>query len=220
VGTYSNCAGIYYKSSLVPNFICEPSSIIRNPTKCAARFLMSYSKRMVATKELDKKRLREVFFQTYDEGRALDRMTKLAFGSHLPGLSLIGEGMHFRCWREERTGPMDLVYKVANQEFLSEVGNLSSWIAKLAKMPSGIDLMPPNAMVLINYEGIETVGVTMPFGPEPEDLCGAWWLPMTERLAEFKDRARHSGLILGDIPQIRCWNRIPFLIDISDLRAS
>lgn len=175
---------------------------------------------MTVEKDIDKRRLREVFFQTYDEGRATDLLGKLALGRQLTGVSLIGEGMHFRCWREKKTGsPMDLVLKIATQEFLSDVGNLEVWRSCLAKMPIGTELMPPMAVLPVKVGLTESIGIVMPFGPDGENKCSTWWLPLGDRLAAFIDNARLNGLVLGDVPQIRCWEGIPVLIDISDLRA-
>ncbi len=175
---------------------------------------------MTVKKDIDKRRLREAFFRAYDEGRIADLLGKLAAGQKIPGLSLIGEGMHFRCWREKSAGSdVDLVLKVASQGFLSEVGNVAAWRASLAKMPIGTDLMPPIAVVPLKVGAVDSIGMAMPYGPVDEDKCSAWWRPMADQLTGFKEGARLCGLVLGDIPQIRCWDGIPFMIDISDLRA-
>jgi hypothetical protein len=175
---------------------------------------------MTVKRDIDKRRLREAFFQTYDEGRAMDLLGKLAAGRQCAGLSLIGEGMHFRCWRESKAkGPIDLVLKIAKEDFLSEVGNLAIWRTALANMPIGIDLMPPTALLPVKLGKVDSVGMVMPFGPDLEDKCSTWWQPIRDRLTTFKEGAGLNGLVLGDIPQIRCWEGIPFMIDISDLRS-
>ena len=175
---------------------------------------------MTVKKDMDKRRLRETFFRTYDEGRAVDLLSKLGAGRQVTGISLIGEGMHFRCWRESKSqGQMDLVLKIANQEFLSEVANLGAWRTLLEHMPADTDLMPPIALLPIKVGQIDSVGMVMPFGPDLEDRCSTWWQPINEPINAFKDGARLNGLVLGDVPQIRCWEGIPFMIDISDLRS-
>jgi hypothetical protein len=175
---------------------------------------------MTIKKDIDMRRLREGFFHTFDEGRAADLLVRLASGRQVTGLSLIGEGMHFRCWREMKTGrPMDLVLKIAKKEFLSEVGNLETWRSVLAKMPVGTDLMPPIAVLPLKVGTVDSIGMVMPFGPDGENKCSAWWEPVEINLTVFREEAKKSGLVLGDIPQIRCWEGIPFIIDISDLRA-
>ncbi len=175
---------------------------------------------MTVKKDIDKRRLKEAFFRSYDGGRVADLFVKLAAGRQVPGLSLIGEGMHFRCWREKKAGrDLDLVLKVASPEFLSEIGNIRAWTDSLAKMPVDIELMPPIAMVPLKVGMVESIGIAMPFGPDDADRCSDWWQPMTDLVAAFKGGAKLGGLVLGDIPQIRCWDGIPFMIDISDLRA-
>jgi len=175
---------------------------------------------MTIKKDMDKRRLREAFFRIYDHGRVSDYLARLASGRIVSGLSLIGEGMHFRCWREEKIGAeMELVFKVASQDFVSEVGNLSSWHAGLSRMPRDTDLMPPIGVVPLKIGSMVSIGLAMPYGPDSEDRCSDWWQPVSERVAAFNEGARLGGLAFGDIPQIRCWDGIPFMIDISDLRA-
>jgi hypothetical protein len=175
---------------------------------------------MTVKKDMDKRRLRETFFRTYDEGLAVDLLAKLGAGRQVAGTSLIGEGMHFRCWRESKAqGQMDLVLKIASREFLSEVASIAGWRALLANMPIDTDLMPPIAVLPVKVGQIDSIGMVMPFGPDGEDRCSTWWQPIRDRLTAFKDGARLNGLVLGDVPQIRCWEGIPFMIDISDLRS-
>ncbi len=175
---------------------------------------------MTVKKDIDKSRLRSQFYRTYDEGRISDQLQRLAANHQVGGLSPIGEGMHFRCWREKKTsGGMDLVLKVAKNDFLTEIGNFKAWVARLTKLPLRLDLMPPIAFVPLRVGSIETLGLAMPYGPDESVQCSSWWQPLEEQVQAFKQGLNLNGLILGDIPQIRCWDGIPYIVDISDVRA-
>jgi hypothetical protein len=175
---------------------------------------------MTVKKDNDKRRLRDKFYLTYDEGRISDQLNKLAAGQPVGGLSFIGEGMHFQCWREKKAKDgMELVLKVAKNDFLTEIGNFKAWVAGVNKLPLGIDLMPPIAFVPLRVGTRETLGLAMPYGPDEPGQCSSWWQPMEEQLKAFRQGLKLGGLTLGDIPQIRSWEGIPFIVDISDVRA-
>lgn len=181
---------------------------------------------MTSKIEHDRIRLREAFYKAFDAGRLRHAAQSLAKGGAFPGFETVGAGMHFRCFVETPGVPglgsrLRLVLKIASKEFISEVGNAAQWAARM-QMVAGEALVPPFEILHLQAEttkGAETVALIMPYGPDPESCRSEWWLPRDDDfLRQFYLGLSKRDLHLGDLPQMRCWDGIPFIIDFSDLR--
>ena len=78
----------------------------------------------------------------------------------------------------------------------------------------GIPLVPP---LVPHWENEETLVVVMPYGTGNKKECLPELLPLEEHLDDFFSGLAKNGFTLGDIPQIKCWNGIPFVHDFSEL---
>jgi hypothetical protein len=126
---------------------------------------------------------------------------------------LLGTGSHFRAWAVG-----GVVFKRALPDTFGKKGalNLRGWQEALAKAPGVGELMPPFELLVLG----EQVGMVMPFGSEPMAMAGKAWFPLADRTLEFERALTQAGLVLDDVPQIRCRAGVPFLVDLSDLKLT
>jgi hypothetical protein len=178
---------------------------------------------MTNKREHDRIRLREAFYRAFDSGRLHAAAERLSQVGAFPGFGPVGAGMHFRCFAEtagRSPGGVQLVVKIASREFLDEVVNLEGWVSTLDKVASS-DLVPPVEVLRLRSDsGGQGLALVMPFGPDRADQCAAWWQPETALLQGFYQDIGRMNLHLGDVPQLRCWDGIPFICDLSDLRPA
>lgn len=165
-------------------------------------------------------RLREAFYQAFDRGRMTDAFHRLVAGRSVMGFEEIGSGMHFKCWRDRAmVGGMSLVVKVSTPELLVELGNQDLWIKGLDRIGAGVPLIPPFEVIDLSSSGKTPVGMVMPYGESAPALDFSQPRQFKPWLADFYRQIEVMGMELGDIPQIRVWDGVPFIVDLSDLRS-
>jgi len=163
--------------------------------------------------------LNNEFASTLDE--ALVRQLLIGSDEHLSAsFNLLGEGTHFKAWLL-RPGPnpsFQLVLKRPTSNFYPPGGpdyrHWRSCLMLLKKEPIP-PLIPPFAVI----EQGEQYGLVMPYGPDPVAKVAAHWQPLDRQTQDYKAALTKKGLYIDDILQIRVWQGIPFLIDLSDIKA-
>lgn len=178
------------------------------------------------------------FVQSHDQGRIgslLDRLVpaggaflqsdRLALGwRDLQGIGLevAGQGRSSICLRLPGQGSrsMDLAVKIMLRNPAGERSRvlLRHWETDLRTLqrPPAVCLVPPMRLT----QRDQVWALIMPFGelgsrtPRGE---GARMLELLQR--QMADDLAGRGLVLGDVPQVRWWRGIPFVIDYFDLTA-
>lgn len=199
---------------------------------------------LAAMRLADQKTLVGAFHASLDEShiRHLWRQLDLCFAHRPPhgrrphagrdaDLVAIGEGLVFRAWRiksrlathGERPGAMDLVLKIPHSSADHRLApSFRAWRHLLDECPPTVTLVPP---CVVLEEG-ERFCLVMPFAADPLSHAKPHWQPLAERLVEFSKSLRERGLEVNDPlltqakarPQAGCWQGIPFMYDLSELR--
>jgi hypothetical protein len=177
----------------------------------------------------DRRRLAAAFHGSYDASAAAQ-----ALG--LPAAQLdrkhdaIGAGRVFAAWRLRVPGArgasaMSLVLKrphglgsaARGREATGLRGapaEVRRWLEALPQALKQGPLMPPCMIVRAG----DAWGLVMPYGDAPLAAAASHWQPLDARLAEQRDALAAVGLELADVAQGACWDGVPFLFDLSDLR--
>ncbi len=154
--------------------------------------------------------LKTAFYQEFDRS-LVDQWQGLSEAELGRKGVLLGTGTHFSAWRLG-----GLVYKRALPgTFGKGALTLRGWLAALQKAQGVGSLMPPYEVLT---QG-EAVSLVMPYGGEPLAKAHQAWQPIDATVKAFEADLGRAGLVLDDVVQARCRDGIPFLVDLSDLRA-
>lgn len=165
----------------------------------------------------------EAFYQVCDISRFehLLRTYELS-GSEAAAFSLLpllGEGRHFTVYRV-RLQNQSCAFGISKHKMSDtrHAPSLRSWLEALASLKNAkkpIPLIPP----FVTLKGKEHLAWITPYG---EDLsaAGPEWSPLADTLSYMEEALVKLGLNLDDVPQIRTWNSIPFICDLSDLKST
>ena len=162
------------------------------------------------------------------------RNASFSLGS--PRVELLGAGLSFSAWAlrfgDQETSPskksesprMSLVLKIPHAETSERFGpTFKSWRQLIESSQRAVSLIPPFAFV----ESKHGFGLVMPLADQPLSAMKAHWLPFQQRLNECSSQLKKMGLELRDPlmekswerAQAGCWQGIPFLYDLSDLKS-
>ena len=154
-----------------------------------------------------------------------------------PKVELLGAGLTFSAWAlrfgdgetsrstKSATPRMHLVLKIPHTKSSERIGpTFNSWRRLLESSQRAVSLIPPFAFV----ESKHGFGLVMPLADQPLSVMKAHWLPFQKRLEECSSQLRKMGLDLRDPlmerswerAQAGCWQGIPFLYDLSDLKLT
>lgn len=147
--------------------------------------------------------IRDAFWSSLDETVALAAAEK--------GVTLVGRGTHFSCYRVPGSRPLPLVVKRAHPAFRDGLADArAEWRRLIARVVTlGLPWVPP---MITRVKGDDLFCV-MPWcdeGPLPtRDVTDAW----------LRELQRH-GLELRDWPHVRWLGGQPVIADWSDLTTS
>ena len=95
-----------------------------------------------------------------------------------------------------------------------------SWwqtMMKLKKCSSTIPLIPP--FHLLHHNKLRGIWTTL-YGRLPSRSQPALhWQPLPDQIVRTQSLLAQNGFVIEDMIQIRCWNGIPFIHDLSDLKS-
>ena len=172
----------------------------------------------------DIKKLHEAFYRNFDRSRAesfLQGFEKgLTFNSS--DCLLLGSGSFCSAYRVSfsRNSAYYHVLSIAhthlNESFEAE-RSLKQWLKRLQTLSKlnkqAIPLIPPVSGIL----GKQTVAWVSPFAEGAQEDAKTHWLPLRRQIEKMQNVLRKNGLIIEDLLQIRTWQGIPFIHDLSDL---
>jgi len=165
-------------------------------------------------RQADRLRLQDHFNQAFDHSRALGAFRALRRSSIPAGIRSIGVGTHFAAYQLPAMPAMNLVLKVAHEDFCSDPHQLSKWLRCLERLRhQPIELIAPFAVL----QEDERVALVCPYGDGEAAGAQPHWLPLDVLKATFVQQLAKEGLMIADYLQLRCWQGVPFLADMSDL---
>jgi hypothetical protein len=162
------------------------------------------------------KDLKNAFAAAVDEADLRSQFKEKVCRNNGVGLTLLGEGTHFRVFKARGLGGADLVIKRALPHFGGgpDSPGRQAWLRALATLKPQVGQLPLIAPWLLLEDGPE-LGLVMPYFPDPVPKGEDYRATLAPRLAAL-------GLELPDKLQLRTWSRggAPYVIDLSDLRRT
>lgn len=169
-----------------------------------------------ALRESDLSVLHRHFYQILDRSYFEAIFRNLLKGVSAPvQLSPLGEGIHFRAWRVRVSEGNSLVLRVPQDpRWTPDFPETKHWVNALNRLAQKkIPLIPPFE-VMVQAEG---VGLLSPYGERDLDNLPLHWTPLEEVLELTENTLKNLGLKINDVFQLAHWQKIPFLMDLSDL---
>lgn len=177
----------------------------------------------VITKDI--KKLHETFYRYFDRSKAesiLRSFEKSPDTIRINGGEFIGSGSFCSAYRVSfsRNSDYHHVLSIAHINFhesLEAERSLKQWVKRMRTLSGisneAIPLIPPFSCLL----GTQTVAWVTPFAEGEEQHAKAHWFPISEQIKKMQNQLRKNRLLIEDHLQIRTWQGIPFIHDLSDL---
>ncbi|MDA9951472.1 hypothetical protein N9D31_02740 [Oligoflexaceae bacterium] len=129
--------------------------------------------------------------------------------------SCVGEGTHWRTFRMEAPD-LSLAIKIPQACFGAAETNLKVWKSNMAKLNGQrIDLIPPFRVIPFRDQAL----FVMPYMSHGTSKMSPQWLPLDVLKQSCESGLSALGLRNFDILQIGTVKGIPFVFDLSDIRA-
>ncbi len=159
-------------------------------------------------------------FQASLDLSLLESYFKNYLAGNASNLRLLGEGSHFRALKVEASHlAFEYVLSVGHGMgvFASEAegeGFYRKWYSLMQTLPKE-PLIPPFALL---RQG-DVFAWVLPYGTQGEDQAKSHWQPLPEIFAQLQRSFLLAGILLEDTWQLRYWRGIPFLCDLSGIKA-
>lgn len=162
--------------------------------------------------EKDRRELRARFYRAFDLSRC-EALLALSSEELNRRHAFLGSGRHFEAWHFRDLG---LVIKRSHSGFhRADSASGRRWLEALRKARDVAPLWPPVEAFVTE----KAFGLVMPFGEKIFGEVRSHWEPLTERLAQLRRNLQGLGLELADVTQVKAADGVPFVVDLSDLRA-
>jgi hypothetical protein len=162
--------------------------------------------------------LRKRFFESYDRSLIEYMCSSRSIETH-DRIHPIGEGRHFRALvlLPEVSSKIPLVISIPKSSFLGSdpVRNSARWCQDMSDLRKlRIPMIPP--FELIQNSNVLRCLVT-PFGSGGSDQANSRWQPVISCVKMAERVLAQHGFRIDDQIQVRCFEGIPFICDLSDL---
>ena len=172
----------------------------------------------------DIKKLHESFYRYFDRSKAESMVRNFERGAPTKRSewALLGSGSFCSAYRVcfSRNSDYYQVLSIAHtslHESFEAERSLKQWLMRMRTLSKlnkvAIPLIPPLSCIM----GKQTVAWVSPFAEGEEDEVKSYWLPLSEQINKMQGILRRNGLTIEDRIQIRTWQGIPFIHDLSDL---
>ena len=173
----------------------------------------------------DIKKLHETFYRYFDRSKAESLLRSLERKSDLiksNTMVLLGSGSFCSAYRVCFSRHVNYyhVLSVAHSQLdvsIEAERSLKQWYKRMRTLSrlskEAIPLIPPISCIL----GTQTVAWVSPFAEGEEQDAKPYWNPLSVQIEKMQMQLRKKGLVIEDHLQIRTWQGIPFIHDLSDL---
>lgn len=160
-----------------------------------------------------RQQLKNAFMEAFDHSLCNHTLRMIRQGKKPANAELIGAGMHFDAYRIKTGNPMELVLKIANNEFSAEQ-RLHQWLNLINLLKNRQDalLMPP-----LEILDDQQLAYVQPFTNQTLKKLNPEWHPIEKAIDINKLCLDALGSCIADSYQMGCWQGIPFIYDLSDL---
>lgn len=94
---------------------------------------------------------------------------------------------------------------------------LKQWLQRMKALSKltkeAIPLIPPISSIVSK----QSVAWLSPYAEGAQELAKPHWFPLSEQITKMQNMLYKKGLVIEDHIQIRTWQGIPFIHDLSDL---
>lgn len=166
-------------------------------------------------RETDVSRLHRHFHSLLDRSYFEAQFRRIMEGRpRSPQMTRLGEGLHFIAYRV-RAGEGSLVLRTPkDSRWEPEDPETKRWMHAMNVLGKArLPLIPPFEL-LVHDEG---VGLLSPYGERDLGKLPAHWLPLSAVIESAEIELQNLGLKVNDEYQLAHWQKIPFLMDLSDL---
>ena len=154
------------------------------------------------------------FYRAYDESYCCQALEEISLKNYSK-YDFLGEGTHFKSFRlKEKGGSLviNLLKEKKEEFFFKEVKKWRAALEKLHKIE--VPLIPPYEIITVE----KNLGIVLPFGAEKPTTNYGDNTFLEKRIDETLKLLSKSALELNDQVQIKYFESIPFISDLSDLR--
>ncbi len=170
----------------------------------------------VEARAKDRAKLIHEFYSSFDRSLAESFLSLQSEELRIDRGEFLGQGRHFSAYLlKGRSRVGGLVIKIPGADFGPHLQR--DWISTLSFVAKlNLDLIPPFELI---QQG-SVVALAMPYGSEKESAAGANWQPLTTAKLKLESTLKSYQIAIDDYLQIRCFEGIPFVCDLSDLKRS
>ena len=167
-------------------------------------------------REQEIQKIKNHFYHEFDFRKAYDLLSKNGHSSK-GSTKLIGEGIHFKSYIFNRESSFPLVISIGKTNFKNNLpSSFEKWRSCLMQLKRiYMPLIPPFEIV----SNSDQIGYVTPYVPDPADTSHSLWLPIKDLCDKLSRQLTRMSLVLDDYWQIKCLRGVPFIIDLSDIKA-
>jgi hypothetical protein len=157
------------------------------------------------------------FASACDLGQVRFFLAKLSNAPESVSRALLGSGTHFSTYLIDSSDHrMKLTVKVSHPSFCRETIDRDKYRRSIAKLRTlhEVSLVPPIETLDI---GEKQIALVMPYAKQSWTEAAQHWQPLRSWIEHSLILFDQLDLVLNDIPQVRCVNGIPMMVDLSDL---